>query len=217
MNKDTITIALPTGRLGKTMISMLGKANILNTDLITSRLLDVYDKENNIRYLLVKPSDVITYVNEGVCDLGIVGKDTLLEEEKDVYELYDLKIGKCNMSIAGFNEAQLTQNDKVLVVATKYPKITRNYFKSINKTVEIVKLNGSVELAPLVGLSDVIVDIVETGETLRANGLEVLRELIYVSARIISNQVSYRFKKDKIDLLIKRMEESSWEYIKAQK
>jgi ATP phosphoribosyltransferase len=156
--------------------------------------------------MFVKPIDVITYVENGVADVGVIGKDSILEEEADVYELLDLGFGKCKFSIAGYPGNVLHQKDTVLRIATKYPKVTSSYFQKRNQPIEIIKLNGSVELAPLVGLSDVIVDIVETGSTLKANGLVILEDMIDISAKLIANRVSYRFKYDRIKGLVDQLE-----------
>ncbi|HSQ89680.1 MAG TPA: ATP phosphoribosyltransferase [Romboutsia sp.] len=165
---------------------------------LDSRKLIFKDEKNKIIYINVKPSDVVTYVEKGVADLGVVGKDTILESEEDVYEILDLGFGKCKFSIAGIKGQSIYRKDEVLKVATKYPEIAKKYFKEREQKIEIIKLNGSVELAPLVGLSDVIVDLVETGNTLKANGLEIIEDMLDISSRLICNRVSYRFKFDRI-------------------
>lgn len=151
---------------------------------------------------------MVTYVEKGVTDLGIVGKDTILESDTNVYEVFDLGFGKCKFSIAGIKGEKIYKKDDILKVATKYPEIAKKYFKERQQKIEIIKLNGSVELAPLVGLSDVIVDLVETGNTLKANGLEVIEDMFNISARLISNRVSYRFKFDRIQNIIKSLNEN---------
>jgi ATP phosphoribosyltransferase len=156
--------------------------------------------------MLVKPSDVMTYVEKGVADLGVIGKDNILEEDLDVYELIDLGFGRCKFSVAGKKGEVIHQRDDVLRVATKYPKVALNFFNLRNQPIDIIKLNGSVELAPLVGLADVIVDIVETGSTLRANGLDVLEDMYDISAKLIANRVSYRFKYERINVLCEQLE-----------
>ena len=171
-----------------------------------SRKLIFNDEYNKITYIHVKPSDVVTYVEKGVADLGIVGKDTILENESDneVYELLDLGFGKCKFSVAGVKGKNNYSREEILKVATKYPHIAKNYFKSRGQKIEIIKLNGSVELAPIVGLSDVIVDLVETGNTLKANGLEIIEDMCNISSRIIVNRVSYKFNKNRIDDIIEK-------------
>jgi ATP phosphoribosyltransferase len=203
---DYLTFALPKGRLGDSAIEQfeaIGWASSIEKD---SRKLIFIDEERRLRFMFVKPIDVITYVENGVADVGVIGKDSILEEEADVYELLDLGFGKCKFSIAGYPGNVLHQKDTVLRIATKYPKVTSSYFQKRNQPIEIIKLNGSVELAPLVGLSDVIVDIVETGSTLKANGLVILEDMIDISAKLIANRVSYRFKYDRIKGLVDQLE-----------
>jgi ATP phosphoribosyltransferase len=203
---DYLTFALPKGRLGDSAIKqfeMIGMASSIEKD---SRKLIFIDEEKKLRYMFVKPVDVITYVENGVADIGVIGKDSIIEEEADVYELLDLGFGQCKFSIAGYPGHTLHQRDTVLRIATKYPKVTLNYFQKRNQPIEIIKLNGSVELAPLVGLSDVIVDIVETGSTLKANGLVILEDMFEISAKLIANRVSYRFKYDRIKTLIDQLD-----------
>lgn len=201
----SLVIAVPTGRLGKQVLNLLKNSNVLSNEVDPKRRLDITDEKTSYRYLFVKPSDVLTYVENGVADIGIVGKDTITEAQPEVYELYDLGLGKCDMIIAGV-ERDLYEQKEVLAVASKYTSIAKSYFKSINREVVITKLNGSVELAPLVGLSDVIVDITETGETLKANGLEIFDSIMSLSARLVSNKVSYKFKKALIEDVIQRLE-----------
>nr|MBO2494442.1 ATP phosphoribosyltransferase [Clostridia bacterium] len=168
-----------------------------------SRKLFFFTPDRQIRMILVKPNDVPTYVEYGIADMGIVGKDTLLEEERLLYEMLDLKFGRCKLVVAGFPEKRdvwITHSHTR--VATKYPNIARNYFLHKGKSVEIIKLNGSVELGPLTGLSDVIVDIVESGRTLKENGLVILEEICSVSARLVVNRVSLKMKNREIKALI---------------
>lgn len=205
---DYLTVALSKGRIGDEASKIFKKSGLGDCLDLSSRKLIFKDDINKICYISVKPSDVVTYVESGVTDLGIVGKDTILESTGDIYELLDLGFGKCKFSIAGKSGEKIYRKDEVLKVATKYPRITEKYFEQKQQKIEIFKLNGSVELAPLVGLSDVIVDIVETGNTLRANGLEVIEDVIEVSARLISNKISYRFKYDRIKDITKLLEES---------
>ncbi|MDP2425830.1 MAG: ATP phosphoribosyltransferase [Candidatus Izemoplasmatales bacterium] len=206
MNKY-LTLALPKGRLGDSALEQFDKIGWTTSIQKDSRKLVFIDEVLRIRFMFVKPADVITYVENGVADLGVIGKDSILEEEADVYELLDFGFGKCKFSIAGQKNFQLHQKDSVLKIATKYPRVTLKYFASRNQSIEIIKLNGSVELAPLVGLSDVIVDIVETGGTLKANGLEILEDMMDISAKLIANRVSYRFKHDRIQQLIQLLQE----------
>lgn len=201
---DNIVIAIAKGRIEKDVyrrLKILDMEDCIETD---SRKLIFTDEENRITYIHVKPSDVVTYVEKGVADLGIVGKDTILENENDneVYELLDLGFGKCKFSVAGIKGKNNYSKEEVLKVATKYPTIAKKYFKSRGQKIEIIKLNGSVELAPIVGLSDVIVDLVETGSTLKANGLEIVEDMCNISSRIIANRVSYKFKKAKIKNIV---------------
>lgn len=204
---NPLTIALPTGRLGKQSIELLKAANILSTFDSSSRKLKILDAKTNIAYLFIKPSDIATYVEKGVADLGIVGKDTLIEQEKQVYELLPLGIGKCIFAVAGFKDTVLNRSNETLRVASKYPSITKSYFKKIGQKVETIYLNGSVELAPLMGLSDVIVDIVETGSTLKANNLTVLEPIMDVEAILIAGKTNYQFEYDRIKQVINQLKE----------
>ena len=203
---ENIVIAIAKGRIEKDVyrrLKILKMEDCIETD---SRKLIFTDEENKITYIHVKPSDVVTYVENGVADLGIVGKYTILENENDneVYELLDLGFGKCKFSVAGMKGKNNYSKEETLKVATKYPRIAKNYFKSRGQKIEIIKLNGSVELAPIVGLSDVIVDLVETGNTLKANGLEIVEDMCNISSRIIANRVSYKFKKSKIESIVEK-------------
>lgn len=201
---SNIKIALPKGRLAKQVLELLKNVGYeLDIDP-SSRTLIQEDPNNQYQFMFVKPSDVITYVEEGVCDIGFVGKDNILEEQADVYELLDLGIGVCKMVIAGYQNQSLDSN-KTLKVATKYPVIARQYLSQMNIPSTIVTLQGSVELGPLVGLSDVIVDIYETGSTLRANNLVVLEDLFQISTRLIANKASYRLKRTMIEPLVTRV------------
>lgn len=186
-----ITIALPKGRLAKEVFDIMEQAGYKITLSDNKRKLVVNDKSNGFRYLFVKPSDVITYVEEGVADLGVVGKDSIIEEGRDIYQLLDLNIGICKMVVASPEEFNLSGASS-LRVATKYPNIARQYLAERFTNLHIVYLRGSVELGPLVELSDVIVDIYETGNTLRANGLVVKEDLFDISSYLIANKASYR-------------------------
>lgn len=197
-----INIALPKGRLGDSVYASLAKIGYECPAILSdSRKLVFENEEKGVRYILVKPSDVAVYVEHGAADIGIVGYDVIAENEPDVFELFDLDIGKCNMAIAapkGFRD----DNRATLRVATKYPHIAKKYYSGINREIEIIELHGSIELAPIIGLSDVIVDIVETGTTLRENGLEVCGIIEASSARLIANKSSYQFKRDSIEEII---------------
>ncbi len=197
-----ITVALPKGRLGKDILKLLNRKDIGTVVDPKSRKLVFEDKQNNIRFIWLKNADVITYVENGVADFGISGSDMVYESEKDVFVLDRLNIGVCKLSIAGFNKDKLFNKDIVLKVGTKYPVTSKKFFKQYSQKIKVIKLNGSVELAPLLELSDVIVDIVETGATLKENGLDVLHDMYDVSACTIANKASYRFNKEKIDLLV---------------
>ncbi|NLO85162.1 MAG: ATP phosphoribosyltransferase [Clostridiales bacterium] len=202
-----LNIALPKGRLGDkvyTLFKSLGyDCEAMEKD---DRRLVLTDENSNISYLLVKPSDVAIYVEHGAADVGVVGKDVLLEGENDVYELLDLDFGKCRMAEAapvGFHE----DIQRPLCVATKYPNIAKKFYAGLSREIEVIKLNGSIELAPLLQLSDVIVDIVETGTTLKQNDLEVTREIVPVSARFIANKASMKFKDQQIKELTQKLAE----------
>ena len=196
-----ITIALAKGRLATAATELLEKCGLgLDALKVDTRKLVLTDDTGEYRFVFVKPSDVPTYVERGVADFGVVGKDTLLEADKDIYEMIDLKFGKCRMCVCGYPDS-LTKAGGILRVGTKYEHITREYFGVRGKTVDIIKLNGSVELAPVMGLSDVIVDIVESGKTLEANGLTVLEEVCACSARVAVNRVSLKTKKGLVELL----------------
>lgn len=203
---DNIVIAIAKGRIEKDVYRRLKILNMEDCIETDSRKLIFTDEENKITYIHVKPSDVVTYVEKGVADLGIVGKDTILENENDdeVYELLDLGFGKCKFSVAGIKGKNNYLKEEILKVATKYPHIAKKYFKSRGQNIEIIKLNGSVELAPIVGLSDVIVDLVETGNTLKVNGLEIVEDMCNISSRIIANRVSYKFNKEKIENIVEK-------------
>jgi ATP phosphoribosyltransferase len=212
--KDIITIALAKGRLAEQTIILLEKCGIECAELKKStRKLVFSDSSGQFRFILVKPSDVPTYVEYGVADVGIAGKDTLMEANSPLYEMLDLGFGKCKLCIAGFPEGaggSITAANKR--VATKYPNIARNFYAARDETIEIIKLNGSVELGPLVGLSDVILDIVESGKTLKANGLIVLEEICDISARLVVNRVSLKTKGAGIKNLIQNMKKLLEEY-----
>lgn len=206
-----ITIALAKGRLAKQTMALLEQMGILCEEMKdpSSRKLIFQNEEWKLRFFLAKASDVPTFVEYGAADIGVVGKDTIDEEGRKLYEVLDLNLGKCRMCVAGPRSAEeLLKHGERIRVATKYPAIAKNYFyNKKHQTVEIIKLNGSVELAPIVGLSEVIVDIVETGSTLRENGLEVLEEIYPLSARIVVNQVSMKMEQERITKLINGLRE----------
>ena len=202
-----ITFALAKGRLAKQTLALLEQIGITCEEMKDekTRKLIFVNEELGFKFFLSKASDVPTYVEMGAADIGVVGKDTILEEGRKLYEVLDLNCGKCRMCVAGPKEAKERLNDGSLIrVASKYPRIAKDYFyNKKHQTVEIIKLNGSIELAPIVGLSEVIVDIVETGSTLRENGLNVLEEVCPLSARMVVNQVSMKMEDERIRNLIR--------------
>lgn len=204
-----LTFALGKGRLAKQTLELLEKIGITCEEMKDkdSRKLIFTNEELKLRFFLAKGPDVPTYVEYGAADIGVVGKDTILEEGRKVHEVLDLGFGKCRMCVCGRGEsAPLLKHHELIRVATKYPNIAKDYFyNEKHQTVEIIKLNGSIELAPIVGLSEVIVDIVETGSTLRENGLEVLEEVCPLSARMIVNPVSMRMEDERIKELLMRI------------
>lgn len=205
MDKKILTIALAKGRLAEKTMELLEAVGIDCTQARNpGRKLVLEDKTGQYRFMLVKPGDVPTYVDYGVADIGVAGKDTLLEQNRPLYEMLDLGFGRCKLCIAGFpGERKSAVTNANYRVATKYPNIARQFFGARGETIEIIKLSGSVELGPLVGLSDVILDVVESGSTLRANGLEVLEDVVEnVSARMIVNSVSLKMKGAQIRHLI---------------
>ena len=201
-----LTFALGKGRLAKTTLEMFEKIGIECKEMQDkdTRKLIFVNEELKLKFFLSKASDVPTYVEYGAADIGIVGKDTIMEEDRKLYEVLDLDFGKCKMCVCGPASAKELLNDGSMIrVASKYPKIAKDYFyNKKHKTVDVIKLNGSVELAPIVGLSEVIVDIVETGTTLRENGLEVLEEICPLSARMVVNQVSMKMEDERIKKII---------------
>ena len=209
---EYLTIALTKGRLARQTLAIFEKAGIdvkaVRED--DSRKLIFTDDKNGLRFFLAKGPDVPTYVEYGAADIGITGLDTILEEGRQLYEVLDLGIGKCRMCVCGPESAKTAlSSGAVIRVATKYPNITRDYFYNRkHQTVEIIKLSGSIELAPIVGLSEVIADIVETGSTLKENGLSVLETICPLSARVVVNQVSMKTEHDRIDALIRSLREA---------
>ena len=206
-----LTFALTKGRLANKTLELLEKRGIYCEEMKDkdTRKLIFVKEELKLKFFLAKGPDVPTYVEYGAADIGVVGKDTIMEENRKNYEVLDLGFGKCRMCVCGPNSAkELLNSHEVIRVATKYPVIAKDYFHNEkHRTVDIIKLNGSIELAPIVGLSDVIVDIVETGSTLRENGLEVLEEIHPISARMIVNRVSMNMESKRINNLIKDIKE----------
>ena len=204
-----ITIALGKGRLAKTTLKLFEQIGITCDEINDpdTRKLIFVNEELKLRFFLAKGPDVPTYVEYGAADIGIVGKDTSLEEGRNIYEVLDLGFGKCKMCICGPESArELLNHHEQIRVATKYPNIAKDYFYNRkHQTVEIIKLNGSIELAPILGLSDVIVDIVESGKTLKENHLKVLETIIPISARLIANKVSFKFKNKEIESIVKKI------------
>ena len=210
MNNDRyLTFALGKGRLANKTLELLEKTGITCEEMKdkNSRKLIFVNEELKLRFFLAKGPDIPTYVEYGAADIGVVGSDTIMEENRRVYEVLDLGFGKCRMCVCGPVQArELLKHHERIRVASKYPNIAKDYFfNKKHQTVDIIKLNGSVELGPIVGLSDVIVDIVETGSTLRENGLEVLEEICPLSARMIVNQVSMQMETERIRSLIQKL------------
>jgi ATP phosphoribosyltransferase len=202
--KEQLTIAMPKGRIFIEAVDLLRKAGYdLPPEFDDSRKLILDIEQENIRFILAKPMDVPTYVEHGVADIGIAGKDVMLEEERDVYEVLDLKISECYLAVAGLPNTNI--QDVAPKVATKYPTVASKYFREQGEQVEIIKLNGSIELAPLIGLADRIVDIVSTGRTLKENGLVELEHIVDITSRLIVNPASYRMKSAEIDDMVERL------------
>lgn len=202
-----IKIALTKGRLEKKTVELFENMG-LNCENIKNkgRRLILPIGNGEIEAVLAKSADVITYVEHGVCDLGVVGKDTIMEKGGTFYEILDLGFGKCKFALASKKGSDFFKGHKVKTIATKYPAVARSYFEKKNMDVRIIKIEGSVELAPLLGLSDAIVDIVETGSTLKENGLVVIDDITWVSARLIANTAALKLKKDKIEALSSKLE-----------
>ena len=198
-----INVALPKGRLGEKVYDMFARSGYECPELLEpNRKLIFTNEEKGISFFWVKPSDVSIYVERGSADIGVCGKDILLEYQPDVYEFLDLNIGKCKMMVAAKNEF-FDRGDKTLRVATKFKNIAKTYYESKSREIDIIALNGSIEIAPILNLSDVIVDIVETGATLRENNLEVKEIIAPISARLIGNKASFKFKTEEIEKVIK--------------
>ena len=204
---DFLNIALPKGRLGEKVYGLLKNAGYACPAIEDpGRKLIFENPETKVRYFWVKPSDVAIYVERGAADLGIAGKDILLEYRPEVYELLDLGLGKCRMAVAGPKTFR-DRPGRALRIATKFPHIAADYYAGLGRDIDIIKLNGSIEIAPILGLSDVIVDIVETGKTLKENDLEVMETIVPISARLIANQAAYQFQYDAIRTLVRNLEE----------
>ena len=200
-----INVALPKGRLGEKVYAMFENAGYECPSIKeNNRQLIFENEEKGIRYFWVKPSDVSIYVERGAADIGVAGKDILLEYAPDVYELLDLNMGKCRMAVAGKKDFY-DDNQKTLKVATKFVNIAKSYYASKCRDIDIIKLNGSIEIAPILGLSDVIVDIVETGTTLKENDLDVVETIVPISARLIANKASFKFKTEEIEKIVEGM------------
>ncbi|MBR4575710.1 MAG: ATP phosphoribosyltransferase [Clostridia bacterium] len=196
-----LNIALPKGRLGEKVYSMFDRAGFPCPALMENSRKLIFDNEKaGVRYFWVKPSDVAIYVERGAADIGVAGKDILLEYRPEVYELLDLNVGKCRMAVAA-PESFRDRPDRTLRVATKFSRIARDFYSSRGRDIDIIHLNGSIEIAPILGLSDVIVDIVETGTTLRENHLEVIETIVPISARLIANKSGFKFKTEQIEQL----------------
>ncbi len=196
-----LNIALPKGRLGEKVYSMFDRAGFPCPALMENSRKLIFDNEKaGVRYFWVKPSDVAIYVERGAADIGVAGKDILLEYRPEVYELLDLNVGKCRMAVAA-PESFRDRPDRTLRVATKFSRIARDFYSSRGRDIDIIHLNGSIEIAPILGLSDVIVDIVETGTTLRENHLEVIETIVPISARLIANKSGFKFKTEQIERL----------------
>ena len=200
-----INIALPKGRLGEKVYELFEQAGYACPSIKeNNRKLIFENPAVGVRYFWAKPTDVPVYVERGAADIGVAGKDILLEYEPNVYELGDLGMGKCRMCVAGKREFRDNMN-RTLRVATKFPNIAKNYYASISREIDIINLHGSIELAPIVGLSDVIVDIVETGSTLKENNLQVLETVVPISAQLIANKAAYQFKYQEIETMSQRI------------
>lgn len=211
----SITVAIPKGRLGDQTIKMFKSAGIGDIIDENSRKLIFEDGKRNLKFMLLKNSDIITYVENGVADIGISGKDMIMEAGADIYELYKMNIGKCKISVAGIKGRKIFAEDTILKVATKFPEIAKKYFNSKGQKIKIIKLNGSIELAPILGLSDIIVDIVETGNTLKANGLEVFEDMYQINAMVIANKISYKFKRKEIKEVIEILKKEDEKFDKS--
>lgn len=201
---DRLKIAMPKGRIYKQASKLFREAGLpIPDDIDDSRKLIIEIPEAGMDFIMAKPVDVPTYVEYGAADVGVVGKDVLMEENRDVYELLDLGIARCRMSLIGLPD---WKPGHTVRVATKYPNVASQYFRENGQQVEVIKLNGSIELAPLIGLADHIVDMVETGQTIRENGLVEIKTIFQITSRLIANRVSYRMKSEQIEALCKQLQ-----------
>ena len=211
--KRMLNVALPKGRLGEKAYAMFEKAGFPCPSIREeSRKLIFENTEAGVRFFWVKPSDVAIYVERGAADLGIAGKDILLEYQPEVYELLDLKMGRCRMAVAAKKDFR-DDGNRTLRVATKFTRIARNYYEGLGRDIDIIHLNGSIELAPILGLSDVIVDIVETGTTLKENDLHVVEEIVPISARLIANKAAFKFKNGPMEAVLASLQDQVREKI----
>ena len=202
-----LSVALPKGRLGEKVYAMFAAAGYECPEIEReSRKLIFENRKKGVRYFWVKPSDVAIYVERGAADLGVAGKDILLEYQMPVYELLDLGVGKCDMAVAAKKDF-FDPRGRTLKVATKFPRIASGYYAALGREIDLIHLNGSIELAPILGLSDVIVDIVETGKTLKENDLAVVEKFLPISARLIANRASFRFRTEEIEKLTALLKE----------
>ena len=202
---EWLNFALPKGRLGKKAYTLLAEAGFTCDQINENTRKLIFENKNlGLRYFLAKPSDVAIYVERGAADIGIIGKDILLEYNPEVYELLDLNIGKCQMAVAAKKDYYDDINT-TLRVATKYENVARKFYANKGRDIDIIHLNGSIEIAPILNLSDVIVDIVETGTTIKENNLEVIETIVPISARLVANKASYAFKKEKIEKIIQAL------------
>ena len=205
--KEILNVALPKGRLGERVYKMFAQSGFPCEELLDPKRKLIFENlEAGVRYFWVKPSDVPVYVERGAADVGVAGKDILLEYEPDIYELLDLNVGKCRMCVAAMNGFR-DDPDRTLRVATEFPHIARTFYGARSRDIDIIRLHGSIEIAPILGLTDVIVDIVETGTTLRENNLSPVETIVPISARLIANKVSFKFKHESIQTLFEGLRE----------
>ncbi|MGE5632294.1 MAG: ATP phosphoribosyltransferase [Caulobacteraceae bacterium] len=203
-----LKVAVAKGRIAEKVSSMLDKTNAYGNIIdLSSRKLIFTDESRAVQFFLVKPADLLVYVESGAADVGIIGKDILMETQSPVYEILDLKVCSCKMVVAGLSEKKNVR-PAIRRIATKYPRITADFFESRSEPVEIIKLDGSIELAPLAGLSDAIVDIVESGRTLKENGLVVYEDICGITARVVANRVSYKLKNNSINAFVSAVRSS---------
>ncbi len=206
---EFVNIALAKGRLAETTLQMMTDQGITFPDYHSNSRKLIFENDfEKIRIIFVKPSDVAIYVEKGAADLGVLGKDILMESEASIYEVMDLGFGNCRFAVAALRD-YVDMPGKKIRVASKFPNVSKKYFNEIGRPIEVIKLNGSVELAPIIGLSDVIVDIVETGKTLEENGLVIINEICKISARLVANKVSFKTKMDRINRIIEGLKQNA--------